>query len=339
MINRRQAALLALASALLAGCGRNAGADNSIDSGAIRFAVFSLEPKAILSDEWAPIVADMQAVTGLKVKLSFIGGDAALIEAMRRRRIDLGWLSNQSALAAVRRTDGEVFARPIPLASGGGDYAILVANARNKLTLERVLKCDRRLTLGLGEALSTPASLAPETYLFAPRGTWPEKCFREVRRGSPEANLDLVADGKLDVAALSSTWLRRARLEGHRQADAVQEIWRSPPLAENPLLWRRDLDPAIKEKLRQFFLTYGDGDTPQAAVQRARLARIGLAGFAPADASHLLPAREMEATHAWLEAEQSGDKARIEVAKQALDAVRAERLDLEARTRAPAAAQ
>ena len=36
---------------------------------------------------------------------------SALIEAMRFKQTDLGWFSNQSGLEAVRRSNGEVFAR------------------------------------------------------------------------------------------------------------------------------------------------------------------------------------------------------------------------------------
>ena len=116
----------------------------------------------------------------------------------------------------------------------------------------------------------------------------------------------------------------------------MRVIWTSPTLPQDPIVWRRDLDPAIKEKLRQFFLTYGQDSGPAAASQRANLAKIGIGGFRPADNSHLLPMREMEAARVWLTAT---DKARISAARQALDALTAQREDLEARTRAPAAAQ
>ncbi len=91
--------------------------------------------------------------------------------------------------------------------------------------------------------------------------------------------------------------------------------------------------------MRQFFLTYGQGDSPQAALQRANLAKINIGGFKPADDSHLLPVREMEATQLWLQAKEGGDKAKIAAAKANLDSITAQRVALEARTRAPAAAQ
>jgi phosphonate transport system substrate-binding protein len=116
-------------------------------------------------------------------------------------------------------------------------------------------------------------------------------------------------------------------------------IWRSPVLPEDPIIWRKDLDPNVKEKLRQFFLTYGQGDTPEAARQRGYMARVHVGGFKAADDSHLLPVREMEATEIWMEAKAKGDRAKIARAKAALDTIHEERVALEARTRAPASAQ
>src|SRR5260221_550910 len=161
--------------------------------------------------------------------------------------------------------------------------SLVIVNAKSKLTLERVLKCDRSLTLGLGDVLSTSGTLAPMTYLFAPRAIKPTKCFKQVRSASHQTNLFAVAAGQLDVASNNSTSLLLNRRNGRHEADEVRVIWESPTLPEDPIIWRKDLDPAIKEKLRQFLLTYGQGEGPQAAVQRGYMARINIGGFKPAD--------------------------------------------------------
>ncbi len=59
----------------------------------------------------------------------------------------------------------------------------------------------------------------------------------------------------------------------------------------------------------------------------------------PADDSHLIPVREMEATEALLSARNQGDAARVAEAQKALDAIRAERTALEAKTGQPLASQ
>jgi phosphonate transport system substrate-binding protein len=53
--------------------------------------------------------------------------------------------------------------------------------------------------------------------------------------------------------------------------------------------------------------------------------------FRPADDTHLLPVREMEATEQMLQAKNAGDKAKLDAALTNLERVRAERVEAEAR--------
>ena len=338
MIGPRLCALLAV-GALLAACGRSQIQDGGGESGTVRFSILPAESARSMSERWTPVIKDMEATTGLKVNPFYATNYTTLIEAMRYKKTDVGWFSNQSGLEAVRRGGGEVFARTTDPSGVDGYYSDLIVNAKSKLTLDRVLKCDKTLTFGIGDVLSTSGTLAPETYLFAPHGVRPSQCFKQVRSASHQTNLFAVAADELDVATNNTTSLRLNRQSGRHEADEVREIWRSPVLPEDPIIWRKDLDPAVKEKLRQFFLTYGQGDTPLAKAQRAQLAAINVGGFKAADDTHLLPVREMEATRIWLDAKTSGDAARIATAKRALDDITAQRQALEARTRAPAAAQ
>ena len=340
MIPRRRLLALvpALACAGLVACDK-ASEPSGGEADVVRFSILSAETAHSMGEYWAPILKDMEAETGLKVKPFFSSNYATLVEAMRFKKTDLGWFSNQSGLEAVRRANGEVFARTFDPSGQDGYKSLLIVNGKSKLTLDQVLACNKRLTFGIGDALSTSGTLAPMTYLFAPRGIKPAACFKQVHSANHQTNLFAVASGELDVATNNSTSMMINRKNGHHEADEVRVIWESPTLPEDPIIWRKDLDPAVKEKLRQFFLTYGQGSTPQAAQQRANMAKLNVGGYKPADDSHLLPVREMEATRIWLEAKEGGDAAKIAAARQSLDAITAQRVALEARTRAPAAAQ
>jgi phosphonate transport system substrate-binding protein len=293
-----------------------------------------------MSQYWQPILADMEKQTGLKITPYYSNNYTLLVEALRFKKTDAGWFSNQSGLEAVRRGGGEVFARTFSPSGVDGYTSVLIVNDKSPLTLEKVLKCNKTLSFGLGDVLSTSGTLAPMTYLFAPHNIKPIDCFKQVRSGSShQTNLVAVANGQLDVATNNSTSLMLDKQNGGHQADRVRVIWRSPVLPEDPIIWRKDLDPRIKEKLRQFFLTYGQGSSAEAERARGYMAKVHVGGFKPADDNHLLPVREMEATERWLEAKESGDPTKIAAAKATLDSIRAERIALEARTRAPAAAQ
>jgi len=331
--------ILAVFALTLAACGRGAGSGGPPEKGVIRLSIFAPRPARTERQDWRAILSDMASRTGLKVEASYFANPGQAVEALRRGKTDAGWFSNESGLQAVRRGGGEVFARVVGLADDEAYQSLLIVRARSRLTLERVLTCDRRLTLGLGDGSSASGALAPMAYLFAPRDIDPKICFRQVRRASAAANISGVADGRLDAASTNALTLRQAQAAARPEAGEVRVIWRSPALPQDPIIWRRRLDPGVKEKLRQFFLTYGRGQGPQARRQRANLAKVGAAGFLPADDDHLLPVREMEAAAGWGLAKQSHDPNKIAAARKALDNIRAQREALEGRTRAPAAAQ
>ena len=129
---------------------------------------------------------------------------------MKAKKTDAGWFSNRSGLEAVRRWRGRDV-RPhgrTPTASTATD-SVLIVNAKSRIDLAKVLKCDKTLTFGLGDVLSTSGTLAPMTYLFAPQehrsGGLLQTGAQRVQ--SHQANLFAVAKGQLDVATNNSTAL------------------------------------------------------------------------------------------------------------------------------------
>lgn len=339
MIDRRLLIGSSLAALGLSACGQADEAPAGAPPKVINFSILATENSSSMETFWKPILADMEKSVGIPVKPFYASNYTALIEALRFKQTDAGWFSNQSGLEAVRRSSGEVFARTFDPSGSDGYKSLLIVPADSKTTLEDVLKCDKSLTFGIGDAKSTSGTLAPMTYLFAPKGIKPEACFKQVRTANHQANLFSVAKGVLDVATNNSTAIRLQRERGSPVADQVRVIWESPKLPEDPIVWRKDLDPAVKEKLRQFFLTYAQGEGPEAERQRKLLSALSIGGFRPADNTHLLPVREMEATGQLLEARNAGDKVKQAQAQKSLDTIAAERAALEAKTGQPLAAQ
>lgn len=337
MISRRLMTGLGIAAAALtlAACGPKP-APKTKDT--IVFSILSTESAQNMESYWKPILADMEKQTGYKVKPFFSSNYSSLIVAMGADQTDVGWFSNQSGLEAVRRSGGEVFARTFDPSGTDGYKSVIIVPADSKLTLEGLLKCDKTLNFGIGDKKSTSGTLAPMTYVFIPAGKRPESCFKTVLSASHDANLFAIANHKLDAATNNTTALRLNDDRGGAQSHKVKVIWESPTLPEDPIVWRKALDPVIKEKVRQFFLTYGQGDTPEAAAQRANLAKLSMGGFKPADNSHLLVVREMEALEHLGLAQEAGDAAKIAEAQKVLDGVKAERLVAEGKAGLPAPA-
>ena len=338
MINRRDFAAMGVAAAGLSACGKTADSGSGGTPGELHFSILPTGPAATLQKNWQPVLDDMEKAIGLKVKPFIPSNYTVLIEAMKFRQTDAGWFSNETGLEAVRRANGEVFARTLGPGGVDGYNSVLIVKKGSGLTVEKLLKCDKTLSFGQASPLSTSGYVAPMAYFFGEHNVQPEKCFKLVRTSDHNFNLLAVASGTLDVATNNTTSMQMNRERGRDEWNKVEVIWTSPLIPEDPIIWRKDLDPAIKEKLRQFFLTYGTSG-PNAARQRANIDPLHISGFKPADNNHLLVVREIEAREKWIQAKWNGDAAQAAAAKKELDDVTAQRTALEARTGVPAGAQ
>jgi len=326
MLTRRLA--LALAAALtLAGCSPKDEA--KAPPQVINFSIMSTEGRQTQMDDWGPFLADMEKSVGVPVKPFFGTNYTSLIEAMRFKQTDVGWFTNHSGLEAVRRANGEVFARTVKPNGPDGYQAVIVVKRGSGITLDRLLKCDHTLNFGMGDAKSTSGTLAPMTYLFAPKGIDPNACFKTVRSANHEANLFSVAQGLLDAATNNTASMERMEMLGTDLAKktmaSLDVIWTSPTIPEDPMVRRKDLDPGLKAKIDAFMFSYGTGEGPEAERQRKVLERIQTKPFKRADNSHLLPVREMEAAGQLILAKRKGDAAATAAAQAELDKIAAEK--------------
>ncbi len=323
-MNRRIILALA-ATAVLASC----SPPKPVERKELVFSILSAESQTSAEADWAPFLADMSKAIGRPVKAFYGSNYTALIEGMRFKQTDLGWFTNQSGLEAVRRANGEVFARSVNPTGIDGYEAVIIVKKGSGLTLDKILACDRTVNFGMGDAKSTSGTLAPMTYLFAPRNIDPATCFKTLRSANHETNLFSVAGGMLDAATNNTASMDRLRLLNTDVAKTtlgnVEIVWRSPRIPEDPLVWRKDLDPALRKKLADFMFSYGVGDTPEAARQRKVLEQIQTKPFIAADDSHLLPVREMEATGQLIEARNRKDAAAEAAAQAALAEIAKER--------------
>lgn len=291
----------------------------------LNFSILSTENSQNAEARWTIFLEDMRKQTGLTIKPYFQSNYAGLVQAMAYGQTQVGWFSNKSGLEAVRSGKAEVFLRSSDPSGIDGYNSILIVKTSSNLTLEDVMRCGKTMDFGMGDASSTSGTLAPMAYLFAPRNINPHNCFKVVRSASHEANFRSVAGGLLPVATNNSTSLQVLGKDDPEQVKKVRIIWTSPTLPEDPIVWRKDLDPVKKEKIRKFFLSYGrQGDAAQQKREGEILKSLSFGLFQPANDSHLLPVREMEATEALIQAQNTGDVAKIDVAKRAFEAIKAE---------------
>ncbi len=263
----------------------------------INFGVISTEASVNQKKNWEPFVEAIAKATGLKVKAFYASDYAGVIEAMRFNKVQLAWFGNKSGMEAVDRANGQTFAQVVAKNGNTGYYSHIIVRADSPYTkLDDILKCDKTLNFGIGDPNSTSGFLVPTSYIFAARDIDPKTCFKTVRNASHQVNAMAVAHKQVDAATNNSEDLQRVEHSAPDARKQIKVIWTSPIIPLDPLVWRKDLDPAIKTKLYTFLLGYGRlGSDADIKSERQTLANLVWAPFNPSSDRQLIPIRKLEA--------------------------------------------
>ncbi|MFU0507526.1 phosphonate ABC transporter substrate-binding protein [Pseudaminobacter sp. NGMCC 1.201702] len=266
----------------------------------INFGIISTESQQNLKPKWDPLLADFAKATGLDVKPFFASDYAGVIEGMRFGKVQMAWYGNKSAMEAVDRTEGEVFAQTVPSSGEPGYYSLIVVPKESKLnSVEDLLTCDQTLNFGLGDPNSTSGYLVPMTFVFSANKVDPKTCFKNVTNANHETNAMAVANGQVDAAANNTENLALIEKNQPTAFEKIKVIWKSPLIPSDPLVWRKDLSDEAKVKIKDFFLTYGtDKSKGDIAHEKEVLAGLEWTPFRASSNDQLLPIRVMELTKA-----------------------------------------
>lgn len=255
----------------------------------INFGIISTESQMNLKQTWLPLLDDLSKRTGFQIKAFFASDYNGIIEAQRFNKVQVAWYGNQSAIDAVDRANGEVFVQTLAAGGAAGYWSLLMVHKDSPLqTIEDVKKMKGDLRLGFGDPKSTSGTLVPGYYAFQLNGIDPARDFKAVIRSNHETNLLAVATRQVDVATNNNESLDRLRATQPQRAALLREIWRSPLIASDPLVWRKDLPDNVKRALREFFVAYGGTD-----AEKANLKNLGLGGFKASSDQQLLPYRQL----------------------------------------------
>lgn len=264
------------------------------DAKTLNFGIISTESSTNLKSVWQPVIDDLSRTIGVPVKPFFASDYAGIIEGMRFNKVQLGWFGNKSAIEAVDRAKGEVFASVIDKDGNPGYWSLLIVNKDSNLkTLDDVLKNGGKLSYGAGDPNSTSGTAVPGYYLWAANKIEPKTFFKTVRASNHEANLLSVINKQVDVAVNNTEALERYRLNTGKDAnDSVRVLWKSPLIPADPLVMRTDLPADLKGRIRAFFVNYGKGK--DAEREMANLKALTYQGFRASDNQQLVPIRQIE---------------------------------------------
>lgn len=258
----------------------------------LNFGIISTESSQNLKTVWMPFLNDMSKQLGVEVKPFFASDYAGIIQGMRFDKVDVAWYGNKSAMEAVDRAGGQIFAQTVDVTGNPGYWSLLLAHKDNDKinSVEDMLKHSGELAFGNGDPNSTSGFLVPSYYVFAKNGVDPKQAFKRMTNSGHETNFLAVANGQVDVATNNTESVARIQATHPDKFDKVKVIWKSPLIPSDPIVWRKNLPESVKGKVYDFFMNYGKkGDKAELAV----LEGLQWAPFKASSDNQLLPIRQL----------------------------------------------
>ncbi len=284
MTSNRRSLLAAVALTL-------AGIAHANEVREINFGIIATEKAGALKQMWEPFLEDMSKAIGMKVNGFYATDYAGIIEAQRFNKLQIAWYGNKSAIDAVDRAGGEVFAQFVDLDGTPGYYSYLITHKDSGITtLDQVLKNGKDYTFGIGDPQSTSGTLVPSYYVFTLNNLEPRTHFKVTRSSNHEGNFLAVLNRQVDIATSNSEMTQKIKEKTPEKMDQIRILWTSPLIPRDPLVWRKDLPADIKKKVQDFVVTYGKDAREKEILKNM----YRLAGFKASTDAQLIPIRQLE---------------------------------------------
>jgi len=257
----------------------------------INFGIIATEKAGALRQMWEPFLNDMSKAIGLKVNGFYATEYAGVIEAQRFNKVQIAWYGNKSAIEAVDRSNGEVFAQFVDLDGTPGYYSYLITHRDSAIkSLDDVLKNGKSYSFGIGDPSSTSGTLVPTYYVFTLNKLDPRTHFRVTRSSNHEGNFLAVLNRQVDVATSNSEMTEKMKEKSPERLEQIPILWTSPLIPRDPLVWRKDLPADVKKKVQDFVVGYGRDDREKEILRNM----YRLAGFKVSTNAQLIPIRQLE---------------------------------------------
>lgn len=283
MINTMKALVAVLALA--------AGIAGAAEIKEVNFGIIATEKAGAMKQMWEPFLEDMSKVVGVKVNGFYATDYAGIIEAQRFNKVHIAWYGNKSAIDAVDRANGEVFAQFIDLDGTPGYYSYLITHKDSGIkNLDQVLKNGKEYSFGIGDPSSTSGTLVPTYYVFTLNNLDPKTHFKVTRSSNHEGNFLAVLNKQVDLATSNSEMTQKVKEKSPEKLEQIRILWTSPLIPRDPLVWRKDLPADVKKKIQDFVVGYGKDEREKEILKNM----YRLSGFKASTDTQLLPIRQLE---------------------------------------------
>lgn len=210
-----------------------------------------------LQRKFKPLGSHLEKKLGMKVEFIPVTDYAASVESLINKRVDMVWFGGFTFIQAKVRSNGKV----VPLVQREEDekFKSVFITADESI---RKLEDLKGKTFAFGSESSTSGHLMPRSFLLAAKVNPDTDMKRIAFSGAHDATVAAVAGGKVDAGALNVSVWDKLVSTGKVDPKAVRVFFTTPGYYDYNWTVRSDLDPALKKKLTEAFLSL-DPKQPQ----------------------------------------------------------------------------
>ena len=209
-------------------------------------------PSTIIQNNQA-LKGHLEKELGKKIELIVTTDYSSMIEAMRFKRIDLGYFGPLSYVLAKSRSEIEPFAALV--SNGKPTYtSYIIANAESGIAKLEDIKGK---TVGFGDPASTSSHLIPRAFMHE-KGIVGGAHYKFQHLGTHDAVARAVQAGNVQAGALSRPIFESLVQRKLIDAGKVKIIAESRPIPNYPWTMRSDLAPELKARIVKTFVELKD---------------------------------------------------------------------------------
>jgi len=214
-----------------------------------------------LQRKFKPLGEYLANKIGMKVEFVPVTDYAASVEALVNKKVDMVWFGGFTFVQAkIRSKDGVV-----PIVQREEDErfkSVFITPANSGVDKLEDLKGK---TFSFGSPSSTSGHLMPRSFLLQ-AGIDPDKDMRVSFSGAHDATALAVAGGKVQAGALNISVWQKMLAEKRVDPATVRVFFTTPGYYDYNWTVRKDLDPALRQKLVDAFLALDPKDPQGKAI-------------------------------------------------------------------------
>ena len=221
----------------------------------LRVSAIPDEAPTELQRKFKPLGSYLEQKLGMKVEFVPVTDYAASVEGLINNKLDMVWFGGFTFVQAKVRSSGKV----VPIVQREEDEhfkSVFITTDKSISKLEDL----KGKTFSFGAESSTSGHLMPRYYLLTAKINPDTDMKRIAFSGAHDATAAAVAGGKVDAGALNISVWEKLVAQNKVDPKTVRVFYTTPGYYDYNWTIRTDMNPALRKKLTDAFLSLNKND-------------------------------------------------------------------------------